>query len=64
MDDLKNKVEAVLFATGRLLNIEEISKMAGIGSIGHLPLTILTMLLLIIGVQIILFGFLADMRKE
>ena len=32
----KNKVEAVLFTTGRFLSIEEIGKMAGIGSIGIL----------------------------
>jgi len=33
------------------------------GRVGHLPLTILSMLLVIIGVQIGLFGFLADMKK-
>lgn len=31
--------------------------------VGHTPLTILTMLLIIAGIQIITFGFLADMRK-
>ncbi len=35
MQDDKNKVEAVLFTTGRFLDIEEISKMCGIGSIGY-----------------------------
>ncbi|KHO53891.1 glycosyltransferase family 2 protein [Candidatus Woesearchaeota archaeon] len=34
------------------------------GKIGHLPSTILSMLLIVIGVQIIIFGFLADMGKN
>jgi len=33
------------------------------GRVGHIPLTIVTALLYIVGVQIILFGFLADMKK-
>lgn len=32
-------------------------------NVGHLPLTILTVLLIVTGIQILLFGFLADMRK-
>ena len=34
------------------------------GIVGHVPLTILSMLLILIGIQTILFGFLADMRKN
>ena len=34
------------------------------GRIGHIPITILTILLIMLGVQVILFGFLADMRKQ
>ncbi|MEK6974486.1 MAG: SMC-Scp complex subunit ScpB [Nanoarchaeota archaeon] len=34
MEDIKNKVEAVLFTTGRSLTMPEISQLAGIGSIG------------------------------
>lgn len=34
MEDIKNKVEAVLFTTGRSLTMQEISQLAGIGSIG------------------------------
>ena len=34
------------------------------GRIGHIPLTILSVLLIIIGIQIISFGFLADMNKK
>lgn len=33
------------------------------GKIGHMPSTILSMLLIVIGVQIIIFGFLADMKN-
>lgn len=36
MTEERNKIEAVLFTTGRFLNVEEISKMAGIGSIGFI----------------------------
>jgi len=32
-------------------------------NVGHLPLTILTVLLIVMGIQILLFGFLADMKK-
>lgn len=35
-----------------------------LGSVGRLPSTILTSLLIIIGLQIILFGFLADMNRK
>jgi glycosyltransferase involved in cell wall biosynthesis len=34
------------------------------GRVGHIPLTILTILLIMMGIQIVLFGFLADMRRE
>lgn len=34
MQDTKNKIEAMLFTTGRFMNIEEISKLCGIGSVG------------------------------
>ncbi len=34
------------------------------GSIGHVPLTILSALLMLIGVQIMLFGFLADILRR
>ena len=33
------------------------------GKVGHTPSTILSMLLIVVGVQIIIFGFLADMKK-
>ncbi len=34
------------------------------GKVGHIPLTVLTILLIIAGIQIITFGFLADMKKS
>jgi len=34
MDDIKNRIEAILFTTGRFMDIEEISKLCGIGSRG------------------------------
>ncbi len=34
------------------------------GEIGHLPLAVLTMLLIVAGIQIWLFGFLADMNRK
>jgi len=36
MQDDKNKAETVLFTTGRFLNLDEISKLSGIGSMGYL----------------------------
>ena len=36
MQDDKNKAETVLFTTGRFLNLDEISKLSGIGSVGYL----------------------------
>lgn len=35
MQEDKNKVEAILFTTGRFVGLEEISKLCGIGSIGY-----------------------------
>ncbi|MEK6940649.1 MAG: SMC-Scp complex subunit ScpB [Nanoarchaeota archaeon] len=35
MEDSKNKVEAILFTTGRFMDVEEISKLCGIGSVGY-----------------------------
>ncbi len=35
MQNDKNKVEAILFTTGRFLGLEEIGKLTGLGSIGY-----------------------------
>ncbi|MBI2671012.1 SMC-Scp complex subunit ScpB, partial [Candidatus Woesearchaeota archaeon] len=34
MEDVKNKVEAVLFTTGRSLSLQELGQLTGIGSVG------------------------------
>jgi segregation and condensation protein B len=36
MQEHKNKIEAVLFTTGKFLSIDEISKLCGVGSIGFI----------------------------
>jgi segregation and condensation protein B len=36
MQDAKNRVEAVLFTTGRFLKLEDLSKLTSIGSVGYL----------------------------
>ncbi|MCD4759426.1 SMC-Scp complex subunit ScpB [archaeon] len=36
MQEEKNKIEAVLFTTGRFLELEEIGKLCGVGSIGYI----------------------------
>ncbi len=36
MQDTKNRIEAVLFTTGRFMDAEEIAQLCGIGSIGHI----------------------------
>ena len=36
MQDIKNRVEAVLFTTGRFLDLDELSNLTGIGSFGSL----------------------------
>ncbi len=36
MQEEKNKIEAVLFTTGKFLTVEEISKLCGIGSVGYI----------------------------
>lgn len=51
------------FSSGVLIGLILILLFLTTGRIGHLPLTILSIMLVIIGVQIGLFGFLADMKK-
>jgi len=36
MEDTKNKVEVVLFTLGKFVSLEDLSKMSGIASLGHL----------------------------
>ena len=34
MEDYKNRIEAILFTTGRLMDVEEIARLCSMGSIG------------------------------
>ncbi|MBI4159048.1 glycosyltransferase family 2 protein [Candidatus Woesearchaeota archaeon] len=51
------------FSVGVLIGLMLVLLFLTTGKIGHLPLTILSIMLVIIGVQIGLFGFLADMKR-
>lgn len=55
---------ALFFMVGFLIGLWLVYLFLTTGAVGHLPSLILSMLLMIIGVQIIFFGFLADMRKK
>lgn len=49
---------------GVLIGLWLIYLFATTGKVGHIPLTILTVLLIIMGIQVIIFGFMADMKQE
>ncbi len=51
-----------ILSIGFLIGIWLVYLLITTGRIGHIPLTIFTILLIMLGVQVILFGFLADMR--
>lgn len=53
----------LFFSIGVLIGLSLVLLFFINGRIGHLPLTILSIMLVIIGVQIGLFGFLADMKR-
>ncbi|MBI2148044.1 SMC-Scp complex subunit ScpB [Candidatus Woesearchaeota archaeon] len=40
MQEDKNKVEAILFTTGRFIGVEELSKLCGVASLGYLKETL------------------------
>ena len=54
----------IIFAVGFLLGLRLLYFYFTTGIVGHIPSLILSMLLLSVGVQIITFGFLADMMKK
>lgn len=54
---------SIFITIGALIGIYLIYNFIRSGKVGHLPLTILTALLIIMGLQTILFGFLADMKR-
>lgn len=55
---------SVLITAGILIGIWLTYLFFSYGKVGHIPLTVLTMLLIVAGIQIITFGFLADMKKN
>lgn len=57
-------IGGLFLLAGFLLGLWLVYLFLSTGIVGHIPSTILTMLLIITGVQIIVFGFLADMNKK
>src|SRR3989338_2229101 len=53
-----------LFGTGFLIGIWLLYLFLSSGAIRHIPSAILSMLFIVIGIQILIFGFLADMIKN
>ena len=49
---------------GLILGLALVYLFLATGKVGHLPSTVLSMLLITIGLQIVLFGFLADMHRR
>lgn len=54
----------LVFIPGIIIGIWLVSLWIRFGVIGHVPLLMLTVLLIVIGVQVALFGFLADMFRK
>jgi len=57
-------IGAFFISVGLLLGIWLLSLYARFGEIGHYPTIMLAVLLLVSGVQILIFGFFADMHKK
>lgn len=57
------KIGMTFLGIGILLGLWLMLNFVTTGTVGHLPSTILSMLLMLTGLQIILFGFMADMNK-
>ena len=55
---------AGFFMAGFIIGLYLLYRFITLGRIGQLPLTMLSVLLMSLGVQIILFGFLADMQRK
>ena len=65
-DPLKffGRIGSMFIGLGLIIGIWLVYLFIKTGKVGHIPLTVLTMLLILIGIQIVLFGFLADMRNK
>jgi hypothetical protein len=57
-------IGAVFFSAGALLGAWLFYLFLTTGIVGHMPTVILSMLFMSVGVQIVLFGFLADMMRK
>jgi len=53
----------IFLGLGLLIGLYLVSLFIITGKVGHIPLTIMSVLLILLGVQVIFFGFLADMKK-
>ena len=58
------RIGGLFVLAGSAIGIWLIYRFIALGYVGKLPSTILTILLIMVGLQIILFGFLADMMKK
>ena len=58
------KVGLSFFSIGAVVGVWLLYRFITFGKIGRVPTTILSALLMLVGIQIILFGFLADMMKK
>lgn len=58
------RIGATFIACGVLIGVYLLYLFLRYGRVGHLPSTILSMLLILVGIQILVFGFLADMQKK
>ncbi len=54
----------LFLSVGLLIGLYLVSLFVITGKVGHLPLTMVAVLSILLGVQIIFFGFLADMKKR
>ena len=53
----------IFLGLGLLIGLYLVSLFIITGKVGHIPLTIMSVLLILLGVQVIFFGFLEDMKK-
>ncbi|MAF99191.1 MAG: hypothetical protein CMH61_01120 [Nanoarchaeota archaeon] len=58
------KIGLAFFSGGFLIGLWLVYLFITTGKIGHVPSAILSMLLIVVGIQIVLFGFLADMMAN
>ena len=58
------RIGFILISIGALIGLWLLYLFITIGKVGHIPLTVLSMLLIIAGIQVVIFGFLADMQKN